>query len=577
MLMDENFERIDLIRPRQMDDNFVLGESRSLTRAGGDQFHAAGIDGSYVLSGRQGYMYIGVAESQMLEDEACAWKEGANCSGTNRLQWKYTCPAGTCSSNIANLSDNEMDDSTTQHATAVMSIAAADYTEDQGCGQSLGDPAWGGGASCHAPAWEDDATGMAPKSRLIFAGGIRCANCDELAGGAAILAKLRDFDPLYSDLGGKPVDIANASFDSGQFDNETCLIDSNLPLAHEAENLFDDGVLVVAAAGNENGGSLGGSCNMDPPASVIKTLAVNGYKSNSLLHSDCNADINDCKVDEQFAATGGANAIINGSMQNGVITGVDVIAPGWIHFQTEGPGVVGDVRESELQSFVGTSGSTPIVSGLAALVKQWLLVNGHTFILDPGYLHSMMLLMTDRHFSTNPSSSMVATTQKMSEADKFYGLGRVRVRKMMPNDPGGPWGWWVHRTTFFSTSTTPENNVAFVNLPSGVEMVKCVALQAEDMSSLSKTEISNVDLRLDVKTTGVTGCASANAPAIFTRSDTSLDAKSMVAITEDDDGVTLDGKCVRAVVTPTHITSAGIQVFVSCAFSGISDDDDTPP
>lgn len=134
------------------------------------------------------------------------------------------------------------------------------------------------------------------------------------------------------------------------------------------------------------------------------------------------------------------------------------------------------------------------------------------------------------------------------------------------------------KTPFFPGQVGPNaarNFVAFSRLPQGVELVKCVAFQAEDMSDMSKTQISDIDLRVDVKPFSNNACAPPEANALFSDDDPSEDVKKMVAIRSSD--FAIEGRCIRAVVTPQSVTSAGINVYIACSFSGINDDEPTPP
>lgn len=72
------------------------------------------------------------------------------------------------------------------------------------------------------------------------------------------------------------VDIVNMSLGIGA-NSAACEPVPDLPFEWEAENAFDDGILVVASVGNS--GPQNTTCTMESPADLIKTLAVAGFDS----------------------------------------------------------------------------------------------------------------------------------------------------------------------------------------------------------------------------------------------------------------------------------------------------------
>lgn len=484
-----------------------------------------------------GDILIGDIEVERYEDEACAFMDVANCS-TSRIRSRYRCDDPTPGGNYCDWTSNFADnDDNAVHGTAVMSVAAGDYTDGQGNGHQLGDPNWTSGA--HGDAWERHATGMAPEAGMVLAGqvGGPCTTC----GYANAFERHVDY--------GTDIVLTEFVFSAGQCDSEATLL-----YEETLEDAYDDGVFVVSPAGNV-GGPQESSCNLLSPADTVKAFAVNSFDAapeNCTSHPSTR-----CLVDQTFSARGGVGVNSQGAWRSGALRGIDSVAPNNITKVTYPGGAYGESGGG----FVGTSAAGPHVAGLAALVKDWYVDRGNTWVNNPGQLFTIMLSMTDRHFSYDPEDTSEWTVQRLTGGSILYGLGRSKLRLIdtggQANTAGNSFKnlWW-------SSLNTPYIYNPFTSLPAGTQQVKCVAMQHEDMSH--KDDVSHIELRLRLK-------SSCNGATTLTRSDTSFDVKKLVTATADSS--TLSGRCVEVEVDPDAVTSQGVAVSIMCTHSSIADDE----
>ena len=75
--------------------------------------------------------------------------------------------------------------------------------------------------------------------------------------------------------------------------------------------------------------------------------------------------------------------------------------------------------------------------------------------------------------------------------------------------------------------TITQQAGSLIQMPAGTQLAKCVMTQAEDMSS--KGDISNINLRLQVRMPDAGGNCTSSGALVATLQDTSYDSKSMVA------------------------------------------------
>ncbi|MDI1444555.1 S8 family serine peptidase [Polyangium sp. 6x1] len=554
---------------------WALGEGRKKEYMDADKFHAAGFDGGEPNPGRHSYgnIIIGMNEPDGYESGACAFKDGAGCTGTSRIAATYRCDDADSDGNVCEpgvVETNSVDN----HGTATTSIAIGDYTEGQANGKAFGDT-WASntctssaqcnGQPCesnlcaHSSAWENNRTGVAPEASAILFG-------VTLSGSA----KESSFTDMFDDAIDLNLDITSNSWGWGDTD---CDLATSDPTEDEVENAYDDGILVVFAAGNENGDDAT-SCQIRDPADTPKAFTVNAYDAGEANCANypstrCLLDKVNCPTKEGVikgcSARGGADVQVAGrGLRTDAVSIVDLVAPnnvGSVTYPSPGTGTEG----SQVGGFVGTSAATPHVSGLAALVKSWYLDQGLTWVNSPGRLHTMMLAMGDRHFSSDPTSATTWTTQIAATPDKWYGVGRARLRLLESSGGLSPWANHFATYTFTAQGSVVYNPFGKNPMPSGIELVKCVAMQAEDMSS--KTDISEIKLSVRVlpNATGTTCSGTSTA----TRISDNFDTKKVAAL----EGFAFTNSCVEVTLDAENVTTQGVTVHTMCYYAGINDDE----
>lgn len=594
-----------------------LGEGRIAARVNVDPFIVNGIKGAGANPNRHAYgnVTVGLNEIMAIEDEACAWYATAECAGTSRLRERIRCDApapprcnpttdfpdtdqpgteaqpivcctvtpnscaalnpawtctmpigvGTCSSGRA---CQCLGNTCAQHATGVASILLADYTKGQASGVAVGDNAWTSGA--HAPTFVNRATGMAPGASLI----VWAMQNVNSVGNAT------DPDALaepFAQAAARHVDILNNAWIWNEGVPPTVVTGSDCnpnairSFEIEAENAYDDGVFVTAAAGNNpNGAPASGrpltECDVGSPADVPKVFAVNGLQTAAAA---CSARYSSCLIGPASAATGGATVKTpDGALHAGALSIIALAAPTNVEFSTVELGDRGEVDDSPtIFRFGGTSGAVAHVSGAAAVIKNHrILAEANSWINSPGRLYTFMLAMGDRHFGV-----ALPTTQKSTGGDPSFGFGRLKLRLFAPGSIEEP-----YTTSHVTWSLTAASPTMSVNLnPSGfaagTKLVKCVALQEEDMSG--KDTMSQTSLSVDIGAPDPSNSCS-QPTTVYSNADASFDTKKMVAVTPAN--VVLDGNCARATVTATQFATPTVTVHVYCYSAGIPDDCSDP-
>lgn len=525
----------------EVESHWSLSQMQEDDRMGAKQFHARGYDGRRSNAARHNYgnITVGVIEVGYLEDEACFLGNGATCNRA-RLAGRFRCDDQDGDGNFCEPVTTFPDvDGNSSHGTLVASTIAADYTEGQGDAYELNDNSWSP-ASGHSASWEQHASGVAPEASVVFFGN---------PAGTAGFADA--FDDAI-DLG---LDITNSSW-GWDTSNGICNLRATTAIDLEVENAFDDGILNVASAGNPNNpGDTNPQCNTRTPADLVKSLSVNATNINL-----CADDYGDCVIDDNYSAMGGIDAKINGRTYAGAVSSVDLVAPNRFTRGTTGAGLHGGVTYGY---FNGTSAAAPLVAGAAAIVKDWMLTKGITWINNPGRLHTMMLAMGDRHRASWGASS---TWQSSYRTDKLYGLGRLRLRLFENGQGLGPWGHYM-KTKSFTSGSSDYKYKPFGPLPSGTVMVKCVLMQDEDMSS--KDDISKIDLEMRLRN-AVNGSCNSVGSVRYTRIASSRDTKKVTVI--EDGHTTLAGRCLEVTLDKEHVTSQGITTHTYCYYAGIDDD-----
>jgi hypothetical protein len=578
-----DLRRLSLLRGRvEPSAQWNLQDVRSDSYVDARQFLDAGFTGETANPDRHAFgdITIGVIEPDQLEDDACFLFDGADCSGESRLQELFRCDDidrdGNYCEPVGFFRDN---DKSASHGTLVASVALGDYTGNQGDPYALGDDNWtpGGG---HSDAWEQERTGLAREARLIFFGQMADNDGDD---GTSTSSAFAD---AFDDAIDRAVDITNNSWSWTSDGASDCSLEAISPHEQEAENAFDDGILMVVAAANPNDPICQGNraktcsvnadcdagegpcvaassrCNLDSPADLPKTFAVNGLNG---AESSCQLAYSNCLTDPDYSANGGVDGTVNGSTCTGCISGVSITAPTRICATTGAGGLWGNPN----LCFTGTSASSPVVAGAAALVKDQYLSNGQTFINSPGRLHAVMLAMGDRNTHVWGDGS---TSQQIIGTSDLMGTGRLKMRLLANGSNMDPWG--NNLTTASFTTGTPDLGYApwSTPLPTGAALVKCVLYQVEDMSA--KSDISRIDLELRLRDPVSGQCEDPLGAVTFTRINSGTEIKKMAAIADDE--VTLGGRCVHVTLDSEHVTSQGVTGIASCYYAGVHDEVSAP-
>ncbi|MGM0596566.1 MAG: S8 family serine peptidase, partial [Myxococcota bacterium] len=296
------------------------------------------------------------------------------------------------------------------------------------------------------------------------------------------------------------------------------------------------------------------------------------HNNRSAYHPINSEDYGRMRLDVFGSQTGGATLVIDNSTYSRPLTGIDLLAPGSGWMSTGANGPIGIANER----FCCSSGAAPHVSGLALLVKNWLLSEGVSVINNPGVLHTVMLAMGDRSVF---NESSYEHDYNITGGDIMYGFGRAKLR-LLGHSQGIPNSGYAADSFTFTQGNFPADGgrrLLFAGpTPEDTHFIKCVALQIEDMDNKSSTDmVSALNFKLSLADPytnqyGTKYCSSTRPGNYYIEKDDSYDTKKMVSVSSST-GQYVEDKCLYIEFEDKHITNQGVNVKTFCYYSPVPD------
>jgi len=602
---------------------WYLGDGTLPTRMDGDRFYNSGYSG-------EGYK-LGVIEYDEAMDDEGFFTEGPSGPRETKYRCRRECYLwlfGLCVhwDPICPQYSNFSEADEGYHGTMTTSIAAGAYWDSvinnplYPNGLPLGDTCFvsdpNDQSHCSEFYWRT--RGMAPNSQVFF-------------------TKIKDdYDYVTSAAYQKAIDdeldVLNLSHgqDYTQRDSK-CQLSIQESYEEVLENAYDEGIFVVNSTGNWNDkyhteyGDTKDTCLVNSRASKPKVFAVGGiltavynYETfdpilnpsrhdtwetgyTSAMYPVWPDDYQLMRVKPNGAQTGGADVKINNVSYDRAVSVVDLVAPGQV-FRASTAGVDENTPATVDGIGLNSSGATPHVSGLAVVVKNWLMSIGHTWISYPGNLFTVMLAMGDRARYNPISHSFSQTLDGSADTNHFgkirYGFGRTKLRLLTnvqgisPGTSQFMWAAYGVTTSFPSTYYRRLFLNGLTDTVPGVELLKCVYHQTEDMSNKSSTDqVSHFFFEVQIysasiKTNGYCPSSPTGYTPIHSRIDNSADTKKIVAIRDHEIigydtrywppkpiYLDLENTCAYVKLHKQHVTSEGTVARFFCYFAGVNDNE----
>jgi hypothetical protein len=388
-------------------------------------------------------VHAAIVDLDDYHDEHPGFKE-TSAAGT-RIAGKFTCGASCVS--VVNFPVPGI-----AHSTWVAGLVLGDLRDAQ-------DPAYPGAATVA----QSDRSGYAGEARGYFY---------KLSPGFASSAR-RAFDHIIT-VSPKPRIVALAA--GFPTDDDQCLGES--PLNMDANDLFENGQLLIASAGN-TGHAVTTDCTVLSPASAIGAFAVGGHGNSDMgLESDVRTAT--IYTDSPF---GGASASEGKSR---TIIDVTAYAPRRKLFDTAGGYTIFST---------GTSVSGPTVAGSAIDYNDFFKTAnaGSTTIDQPGSMAVSLLLMGDRQSRVGGKLTF--------GYDPLWGAGRLKMRKADAGGLDAPAIWKI------GSACIEQNETFTVPINTGLALSNTVndfkaAIYWYDRRHELGTAIDDIDLYL--RTTALT-------------------------------------------------------------------------
>lgn len=481
-------------------------------------------------NGSQSPIEVAVTEAWGLEDEACMFDDdsatGDACDPTERLKRKYKCSASDCNS-VGDYTDtDELGED--GHGTIVTSVLAASYTQGQTNPNTTGEPPLDAD-------WRQLATGIAREVTVDYA---------QVGTGSGLAH-------AYGCLGGdtgedgecREVDVVNSSLgfsDAPEF----CSLTSSYDYEDALETLWDDDVLPVVCAHNQGSGS---ACRVINPADIPMAFTVGG------LDGDDAPGYDDWGM-YSGSPRGGANGTFGSTNKTGTISVIDLVADADADYHTtRQPGYPGGTI-LPTSGWAGTSFAAPLVAGAAALLTEYRIDTGDTWINDAGFIEAHLLAMGDRYSTGNGAPSCVLGGYSICGFDQRSGLGRLKLQA--PTN----WQWTAYKLTFNSIASSATYEFS-LPIPDNSAMVKCVMTQREPMAH--KANLSLVALVMTIRDKVGGQCVVNSGSSNWTIGEGYWDTKHHVTIL--DSQVNIENRCADIDIDPAILSSDGsVTTYTYC-------------
>lgn len=255
---------------------------------------------------------------------------------------------------------------------------------------------------------------------------------------------------------------------SGGFtaDDPQCLGES--VLSRSANDLYEDGILLVSLAGNSGHGSTS-DCRIWSPSSAIGAFVVGAHHTGTSGESNVRTD-----SIATYSSRGGTSS--EGKRR----AIVDITGFGYREnlFATNG---------GYSNTDMGTSYSTPTMTAAAInFLDQIRSTYGTILDGNPGGLHVNLLLLGDRFSDTG---------KLFAGYDNLYGAGRLKARRADNSGMDAPWAWYTGAVCVGHQESVDVVINGGAPLPSAVDVFKG-AIWWYDRRHENGTAIDDIDLYL---------------------------------------------------------------------------------
>ncbi|MBC7978403.1 MAG: S8 family serine peptidase [Myxococcales bacterium] len=228
-------------------------------------------------------------------------------------------------------------------------------------------------------------------------------------------------------------------------------------LSYTANQVYMDGIAVIAAAGNNGGSS--SDCTVGSPGAAIGAFTVGAHLQSSLSDT---LDVRQAAIFEEAGSpplkkSGWGGNSIEG--QNRSI--VSITAPGKRSYKFNEAGGI----DATSDGLAATSLATATVSSVAADVMDFHL-SGSSWIDSPGALYSALLLMGDRQGTAGKHDWT---------PDHRWGVGRLRARMLWSGGLDAPFFFYHGGVCIDNLETYDFALNANNPLPADVDTIKAAA------------------------------------------------------------------------------------------------------